>query len=81
VYGITGWVDWCRALAPQGRVVKDMTQTAVPVRTGRAGNLDLAARPAANSRLAAIDIEGGRPPMVHSQSSGDPVVLTFSGAT
>jgi asparagine synthase (glutamine-hydrolysing) len=79
VCGITGWVDWHRDLAPHGRVVEAMTQTLAPRGPDAQGVWISPHALLGHSRLAVIDIEGGKQPMVRGEPSGRPVVLTFSG--
>ncbi|MEO3812922.1 asparagine synthase (glutamine-hydrolyzing) [Sphaerisporangium sp. B11E5] len=77
--GIAGWVDWQQDLTLQGPVISGMTKTLVP-RGPDAQDVWISRHAAlGHSRLAVIDIEGGRQPMVRKGRDGEPVVITFSG--
>ncbi|MEV4754489.1 asparagine synthase (glutamine-hydrolyzing) [Micromonospora sp. NPDC049559] len=77
--GIAGWVDWSRNLAEQSRVVTAMTTT-LSSRGPDALEIWLSEHAAfGHSRLAVVDIEGGRQPMQRIARGGDPSVITFSG--
>ncbi|PKW16550.1 asparagine synthase (glutamine-hydrolyzing) [Saccharopolyspora spinosa] len=77
--GITGWVDWSRDLRGDRRVVEDMTATLAP--RGPDAREVYAAGSAllGHSRLAVIDLAGGRQPMTRGAVPGEQVVMTFSG--
>ncbi|WP_344659680.1 asparagine synthase (glutamine-hydrolyzing) [Catenulispora subtropica] len=77
--GIAGWVDWDRDLRRGGEVVWRMTRTLAP-RGPDAQEVWLSPRAAlGHSRLAVIDIEGGRQPMVRTHRGGGEVAIVFSG--
>jgi asparagine synthase (glutamine-hydrolysing) len=73
--GIAGWIDYKRDLTSERETAEAMTRT-MSLRGPDDEGLWLAPRAAiGHRRLAVIDIEGGRQPMV---AEGD-VVLTYSG--
>lgn len=77
--GIAGWVDWQRDLAQHETVITAMTRTLTP-RGPDAQEVWLSPHALlGHSRLAIIDIEGGRQPMRRSRPGGGSAVLTFSG--
>ncbi|MEV0911260.1 asparagine synthase (glutamine-hydrolyzing) [Streptomyces hokutonensis] len=77
--GIAGWVDWRRDLTESGPVVERMTKTLVP-RGPDAQEVWLSSHAAlGHSRLAVIDLDGGRQPMVRADRAGGRAALTFSG--
>jgi asparagine synthase (glutamine-hydrolysing) len=73
--GVTGWVDWVRDLRNEAEVIGAMTAT-MACRGPDDERLWISPRAAiGHRRLAIIDLDGGRQPMV--ADSG--VVLTYSG--
>ncbi|MEW9529134.1 asparagine synthase (glutamine-hydrolyzing) [Microbispora sp. NPDC049125] len=77
--GITGWVDYQRDLRRKGQSVKAMTDTMAcrgPDDEGMWSDQHVAF---GHRRLAIIDIEGGRQPMVVSGEDGVIAALTYSG--
>lgn len=77
--GIAGWVDWDRDLTQQGAVITAMTSTLSPrgpdaLETWLSEHVALG-----HTRLAVIDIEGGRQPMQRIGRDGEPSIVTFSG--
>ncbi|MEU7340181.1 asparagine synthase (glutamine-hydrolyzing) [Streptomyces sp. NPDC007074] len=77
--GIAGWVDWRRDLTQSGPVVERMTKTLAP-RGPDAQETWLSPHAAlGHSRLAVIDLDGGRQPMTRTDRAGGQVALTFSG--
>jgi asparagine synthase (glutamine-hydrolysing) len=77
--GIAGWIDWERGLAGQERVISAMTTSLAP-RGPDALEVWLSERVLlGHSRLAVVDIEGGRQPMLRTGKAGQPAVVTFSG--
>ena len=77
--GIAGWVDRERDLGRSGEVIWRMTQTLAP-RGPDAQEVWLSPHAAlGHSRLAVIDIEGGRQPMVRDHPGGGEVAIVFSG--
>ncbi|MGI5200743.1 asparagine synthase (glutamine-hydrolyzing) [Spirillospora sp. CA-108201] len=77
--GITGWADWTRDLSQQGPVVTGMTRTQAPRGPDDEGTWLSRHAALGHRRLAVIDIEGGRQPMLRNGRHGEPVVITFSG--
>ncbi|MEV4003879.1 asparagine synthase (glutamine-hydrolyzing) [Actinomadura sp. NPDC049753] len=77
--GITGWADWTRDLSTQGPVVTAMTRTQAPRGPDDEGTWLSRHAALGHRRLAVIDIEGGRQPMLRNGHDGEPVVITFSG--
>ncbi|MEU8309328.1 asparagine synthase (glutamine-hydrolyzing) [Actinomadura sp. NPDC048955] len=77
--GITGWADWTRDLSGEGSVVTAMTRTQAPRGPDDEGTWLSRHAALGHRRLAVIDIEGGRQPMLRSGRAGEPVVITFSG--
>ncbi|MGC4958961.1 asparagine synthase (glutamine-hydrolyzing) [Actinomadura citrea] len=77
--GITGWADWTRDLSQQGPVVTGMTRTQAPRGPDDEGTWLSRHAALGHRRLAVIDIEGGRQPMLREGRGGEPVVITFSG--
>ncbi|NDU72054.1 asparagine synthase (glutamine-hydrolyzing) [Actinomadura sp. DSM 109109] len=77
--GITGWADWTRDLSREGPVVTAMTRTQAPRGPDDEGTWLSRRAALGHRRLAVIDIEGGRQPMVRAGRGGAPVVITFSG--
>lgn len=77
--GITGWVDWTRDLSRQGPVISGMTRTQTPRGPDDEGTWLSRHAAFGHRRLAVIDIEGGRQPMLRNGGDGEPVVITFSG--
>ena len=78
--GIVGWLDFGRDLREQRPVVQSMVET-MRLRGPDDEGVWLSAHAAlGHRRLAVIDIEGGRQPMVaaHEDPAG-PVVLVYSG--
>ncbi|MEV5317720.1 asparagine synthase (glutamine-hydrolyzing) [Streptomyces sp. NPDC052687] len=77
--GIAGWADVRRDLTQSGPVVERMTKTLVP-RGPDAQETWLSPHAVlGHSRLAVIDLDGGRQPMVRTGRAGGRVALTFSG--
>ena len=77
--GITGWIDWSQDLTWQAPLVTAMTSTLAP-RGPDARDVWVNGHAAlGHSRLAVIDIEGGRQPMARSAPGAAPAVITFSG--
>src|SRR3954465_2539904 len=77
--GIAGWVDWTRDLSNEREVMQRMADS-LACRGPDAEGFWLSPRAAfAHRRLAVIDIEGGKQPMVRSFGEDHPCVLTFSG--
>src|SRR5947209_6968752 len=76
--GIAGWVDYEIDLRGEQRVVRDMTETMScrgPDASGTWLQSDVAF---GHRRLAVIDVEGGKQPML--AEAGDQVVaITYSG--
>jgi len=73
--GVTGWVDWSQDLRDEAEVIKAMTAT-MACRGPDDERCWVSPRAAiGHRRLAVIDVDGGRQPMV--TDSG--VVLTYSG--
>lgn len=76
--GIAGWVDWERDMTQTGSVLQDMTNT-MALRGPDDEGIWYSQRAAlGHRRLAIIDIEGGRQPMIAECSNGRRV-LTYSG--
>jgi asparagine synthase (glutamine-hydrolysing) len=78
--GIAGWVDFNRDLTRERATAQAMTDT-MRLRGPDAEGLWIAPHVAlGHRRLAVIDIEGGRQPMIAEGEGGAPVaVLTYSG--
>ncbi|MFJ9818658.1 asparagine synthase (glutamine-hydrolyzing) [Streptomyces sp. NPDC101151] len=77
--GIAGWVDWRRDLTQVEPVIERMTKMLVP-RGPDAQETWLSPRAAlGHSRLAVIDLDGGRQPMARADRAGGQAVVTFSG--
>lgn len=77
--GIAGWVDWERDLTRHAPVIRDMTRTLIP-RGPDAHDVWLSEHAAlGHTRLAVIDLEGGRQPMARTAPGGAPSVITFGG--
>ncbi|RSN71007.1 asparagine synthase (glutamine-hydrolyzing) [Actinomadura sp. WAC 06369] len=77
--GITGWVDWTLDLRDRGPVITAMTRTQAPRGPDDEGTWLSRHAALGHRRLAVIDIEGGRQPMLRPGPDGRPVVITFSG--
>ncbi|MEU5307934.1 asparagine synthase (glutamine-hydrolyzing) [Streptomyces sp. NPDC021562] len=77
--GIAGWVDWRRDLTQSGPVVERMTKTLVPRGPDAQESWISPHAALGHSRLAVIDLDGGRQPMVRTDRAGGQVALTFSG--
>jgi asparagine synthase (glutamine-hydrolysing) len=79
VCGIAGWVDWDRDLSnerPTAKAIADVLACRGPDAEG----FWLSPRAAfAHRRLAVIDIEGGKQPMIRARGGERPSVLTYSG--
>lgn len=77
--GISGWIDWRRDLRTQEDTIARMTGTLR--HRGPDGMATWVSEHAAlgHTRLAVIDIEGGRQPMLRAGRAGETAVLTFSG--
>jgi asparagine synthase (glutamine-hydrolysing) len=76
--GIAGWVDYERDLTAEAETARAMTKS-MSLRGPDDEGLWLAPHAAiGHRRLAVIDVEGGRQPMVAESAEGD-VVLTYSG--
>jgi asparagine synthase (glutamine-hydrolysing) len=77
--GIAGWVDLERDLSGERPVMQRMANT-LACRGPDAEGFWLSAHAAfAHRRLAVIDIEGGKQPMVRAVASGKEYALTYSG--
>lgn len=77
--GIAGWVDLGRDLRQQRPVMQRMADT-LACRGPDAEGFWLSGHAAfAHRRLAVIDLEGGRQPMVRAAASGADYALTYSG--
>lgn len=77
--GIAGWVDWTQSLVQGTEVIRGMTRTLAP-RGPDAQEVWLGAHAAlGHSRLAVIDIAGGRQPMMRIDRDGRQVAIVFSG--
>ncbi|MEU8273319.1 asparagine synthase (glutamine-hydrolyzing) [Microbispora bryophytorum] len=77
--GISGWVDYRRDLRGERETVQAMTDT-MACRGPDAEGMWLAPHAAfGHRRLAIIDIEGGRQPMVADAGGDDVAALTYSG--
>jgi asparagine synthase (glutamine-hydrolysing) len=77
--GITGWVDWERDLRAEHEVARAMTDT-MACRGPDDEGLWLSPRAAiGHRRLAIIDLEGGRQPMLAPDPEQPAAVLTFAG--
>ena len=77
--GITGWVDWKRDLEGRERTVSAMTETLAPRGPDAQGVWISGHAALGHRRLAVIDIDGGKQPMVRGHEGGEPAVITFSG--
>ncbi|WP_406484921.1 asparagine synthase (glutamine-hydrolyzing) [Streptomyces sp. NBC_01563] len=78
--GIAGWIDFSRDLTLERQTVEAMTAS-LHRRGPDSDGVWLAPHVAlGHRRLAIVDLEGGKQPMVvHPRSTGAPVVLTYSG--
>ncbi|MFC9431541.1 asparagine synthase (glutamine-hydrolyzing) [Streptomyces sp. NPDC056987] len=78
--GIAGWIDFSRDLTLERQTVEAMTGS-LQRRGPDADGVWLAPHVAlGHRRLAIVDLEGGKQPMVvHPRATGAPVVLTYSG--
>ncbi|MEU6884822.1 asparagine synthase (glutamine-hydrolyzing) [Streptomyces viridosporus] len=77
--GIAGWVDWNQILKHREDVIAAMTETMAPRGPDAQGTWLSDHAALGHRRLAVIDIEGGRQPMVRTGRGGGQVVVTFSG--
>ncbi|GAA0525976.1 asparagine synthase (glutamine-hydrolyzing) [Paractinoplanes ferrugineus] len=77
--GIAGWVDFDRDLRTEGVVLADMTAT-MALRGPDAGGVWLSPHAGlGHRRLAVIDIEGGRQPMIAEEDGRPLAVISYSG--
>ncbi|MFD5323157.1 asparagine synthase (glutamine-hydrolyzing) [Streptomyces sp. NPDC127092] len=77
--GIAGWVDFARDLRQEAAVVREMTTT-MTLRGPDAGDVWIAPHAAlGHRRLAIIDLEGGRQPMVAEEGGRVQAALTYAG--
>ena len=77
--GIAGWVDWDRDLSHAQPTVRAMAEV-LACRGPDAEGFWLSPRAAfAHRRLAVIDVEGGKQPMIRARGAEPPCGLTFSG--
>jgi asparagine synthase (glutamine-hydrolysing) len=77
--GIAGWVDWEHDLSNERQTAQAMADE-LACRGPDAEGLWLSPRAAfAHRRLAVIDLEGGKQPMIRARGDEPPSVLTFSG--
>lgn len=78
--GIVGWVDFDRDLSQERFTLEEMTQTLRDRGPDAEGTWVSRHALFGHRRLAVVDIEGGRQPMVAETGIPDrPVVLTYSG--
>ncbi len=77
--GVMGWVDLSRDLSGERDLVSSMNQT-VAHRGPDAEGVWLSHHVAmGHRRLAVLDLDGGRQPMINIGPAGEPCVLTFAG--
>src|SRR5262245_2106392 len=77
--GIAGWVDYDRDLTQEREIAWRMTST-MARRGPDADGLWLSPRAAmGHRRLAIIDLEGGRQPMIAAEGGAPLAVLSYSG--
>ncbi|GHH43332.1 asparagine synthase (glutamine-hydrolyzing) [Lentzea cavernae] len=78
--GITGWVDFTRDLTSQRRTIEAMTASLFRRGPDSDGVWVGPHVALGHRRLAVVDIEGGKQPMIAHQGGQDaPVVLSYSG--
>ncbi|MEV4176888.1 asparagine synthase (glutamine-hydrolyzing) [Nonomuraea sp. NPDC049709] len=77
--GICGWVDFEHDLRQERRIAQDMTDTMACRGPDDEGLWTAPHAAIGHRRLAIIDLEGGRQPMVADDEGREPAVLTYSG--
>ncbi|WP_184881097.1 asparagine synthase (glutamine-hydrolyzing) [Sphaerisporangium siamense] len=77
--GICGWVGYDRDLTESRDTLRGMTEQMACRGPDDEGMWLSPHGAVGHRRLAIIDIEGGRQPMIADEDGGEPVVLTYSG--
>lgn len=77
--GISGWVDYGRDLRSEWEIVRAMTDTMACRGPDDAGTWFARHAAFGHRRLAVIDIEGGRQPMIAERDGETVAALTYSG--
>ncbi|GAA2087931.1 asparagine synthase (glutamine-hydrolyzing) [Actinomadura alba] len=77
--GITGWVNFERDLSREGQVVQAMTDTMACRGPDDEGTWFAPHAALGHRRLAIIDIEGGRQPMILDEDGRTLAAMTYSG--
>lgn len=76
--GIVGWLDWNRDLSSYGSVIDEMVDSLTPRGPDSRGKWLSANICFGHSRLAVVDVEGGKQPMIRSRDGSD-YIITYNG--
>ncbi|NLI90867.1 MAG: asparagine synthase (glutamine-hydrolyzing) [Peptococcaceae bacterium] len=76
--GIVGWLDWNRDLTSSGSIIDGMVDTLVPRGPDARGQWLYDHIAFGHSRLAVVDIEGGKQPMTRTRD-GRSFTITYNG--
>lgn len=76
--GIVGWLDWDMDLSNSSGIIDDMVDTLIPRGPDSRGNWLSPHVCFGHSRLAVVDIEGGKQPMIRSRDGWD-YIITYNG--
>ncbi len=76
--GIVGWLDWEKNLSDSGIIIEEMVDTLVPRGPDSRGCWISSNICFGHSRLAVVDIEGGKQPMTRSKYGWD-YTITYNG--
>ncbi|KUO62788.1 MAG: asparagine synthetase B [Gracilibacter sp. BRH_c7a] len=76
--GIVGWLDWEKDISNYGRVIDEMVDTLAPRGPDSRGKWLTPNVCFGHSRLAVVDIEGGKQPMTRSKFGWD-YTITYNG--
>ncbi|RNC28751.1 MAG: Asparagine synthetase [glutamine-hydrolyzing] 3 [Candidatus Dichloromethanomonas elyunquensis] len=76
--GIVGWLNWNRDLSSSGKVIDGMVDTLIPRGPDARGQWFENHIALGHSRLAVVDIEGGKQPMTRTRAAGS-CTITYNG--
>lgn len=76
--GIVGWLDWERDLSYSARIIDKMVDTLIPRGPDSRGKWLSSNVCFGHSRLAVVDIEGGKQPMTRTKYGWD-YIITYNG--
>ena len=76
--GVVGWLDWNNDMSYSGNIIETMVDTLLPRGPDSRGKWLSSDVCFGHSRLAVVDIEGGKQPMTRSQDGWD-YTITYNG--